>query len=190
MKVLFDFFPLLLFFAAFKVAGIYVATAVAIAASIIQVGGYWWKRRRFEAMHLITLAVIVVFGGLTLILHNDTFIKWKPTILYWVFAALILGSQWLGGKTAMERVLGGQLPLPAAVWRRFNFHWGLFFLAMGALNIYVAFYFALDHDALWRQAMWVNFKVFGSLGLTFVFTLAHIPFLSKYLDTETGKDTP
>lgn len=188
MKLLFDFFPLLLFFAAFKVAGIYVATAVAMAASFLQVGGYWWKHRRFETMHLITLGVIVVFGGLTLVLHNDTFIKWKPTILYWIFASLILGSQFIGGKTAMERVLGGQLPLPAAVWSRFNLNWGIFFLAMGALNVYVAFYFGLDHDAAWRQEMWVNFKVFGSLVLTFLFTLAHIPFLSKYLDAETGKD--
>jgi intracellular septation protein len=188
MKLLFDFFPLLLFFAAFKLAGIYVATAVAIVASFLQVGGYWWKKRRFETMHLITLAVIAVFGGLTLVLHNDTFIKWKPTILYWVFATLILGSQFIGSKTAMERVLGGQLPLPAAVWSRFNFNWGIFFLAMGALNVYVAFYFGLEHDSAWRQEMWVNFKVFGSLALTFLFTLAHIPFLSKYLDTQTGKD--
>ncbi len=188
MKLLFDFFPLLLFFAAFKLAGIYVATAVAIVASFLQVGGYWWKKRRFETMHLITLAVIAVFGGLTLVLHNDTFIKWKPTILYWVFATLILGSQYIGSKTAMERVLGGQLPLPAAVWSRFNFNWGIFFLVMGALNVYVAFYFGLEHDTAWRQEMWVNFKVFGSLALTFVFTLAHIPFLSKYLDTQTGKD--
>lgn len=189
MKLLFDFFPLLLFFVAFKLAGIYVATAVAMVASFAQVGGYWWKYRRFETMHLLTLAVIVVFGGLTLILQNDAFIKWKPTILYWVFASLILGSQWIGKKPAMERLLGSQLALPAAIWRRFNLSWGIFFLFMGALNLYVAFYFALDHDAAWRREMWVNFKVFGSLGLTFLFTLAHIPFLSKYLDTEIGKDT-
>ena len=190
MKLLFDFFPLLLFFVAFKLAGIYVATAVAMVASFAQVGGYWWKYRRFETMHLLTLGVIVVFGGLTLILHNDTFIKWKPTILYWIFASIIIGSHWVGNKPAMERLLGAQLSLPAPIWRRFNLSWGIFFLCMGALNLYIAFYFALAHDAAWRNEMWVNFKVFGSLGLTFLFTLAHIPFLSKYLDTETGKGTP
>ena len=190
MKLLFDFFPLLLFFAAFKLAGIYVATAVAVVASFVQVGGYWWKHRRFETMHLLTLGVIVVFGGLTLILQNDTFIKWKPTILYWIFASIIFGSLWIGNKPAMERLLGAQLALPAPIWRRFNLSWGIFFLCMGMLNLYVAFYFALDHDAAWRNEMWVNFKVFGSLALTFLFTLAHLPFLSKYLDTETGKGAP
>jgi len=105
MKFLFDLFPLLLFFGAFKLYDIYVATAVAIAASFAQVGYYWWRHRRFEVMHLITLVVIVVFGGLTLVLHNDQFIKWKPTILYWIFGALVLGSQLLRGKTAMERLL-------------------------------------------------------------------------------------
>jgi intracellular septation protein len=189
MKFLFDFFPLLLFFAAFKFAGIYVATAAAIAASIAQVAIYWWRKRRFETMHLITMGVIVVFGGLTLWLHNDTFIKWKPTMLYWIFAALILGSQLGRGKTAMERVMGTQMDMPPAAWKRFNLNWGLFFLAMGALNLYVAFFFALDHDAAWRQEMWVNFKVFGSLALTFLFALAHIPFLSKYLETQAGKGT-
>ena len=190
MKLLFDFFPLLLFFAAFKLYGIYVATATAIVASFLQVGGYWWKKRRFEAMHLLTLGVIVVFGGLTLALHNDTFIKWKPTILYWIFAILILGSHFIGSKTAMERLLGSQMPLPPAVWARFNMNWGIFFLCMGVLNLYFAFYFAPQRDELWRQEMWVNFKVFGSMGLTLLFTVAHIPMLSKYLDTGPDKETP
>lgn len=184
MKFLFDVFPLLLFFAAFKLYDIYVATAVAIVASIAQVGLFWWRHRRFETMHLITLAVIVVFGGLTLLLHNDTFIKWKPTILYWVFGALVLGSHLVGRKTVMERLLGGQLKLPARMWHQVNLAWGLFFLAVGALNLYVAFYYAPEQAAEIRQATWVNFKVFGLMGLTFAFAFAQALFLARHMKDE------
>jgi len=184
MKFLFDVFPLLLFFAAFKLYDIYVATAVAIVASIAQVGVFWWRHRRFETMHLITLAVIVVFGGLTLLLHNDTFIKWKPTILYWVFGALVLGSHLVGSKTVMERLLGGQLKLPARVWHQVNLAWGLFFLAVGALNLYVAFYYAPEQAAEIRQATWVNFKVFGLMGLTFAFAIVQALFLARHMRDE------
>jgi len=184
MKFLFDVFPLLLFFAAFKLYDIYVATAVAIVASIAQVGVFWWRHRRFETMHLITLAVIVVFGGLTLLLHNDTFIKWKPTILYWVFGALVLGSHLVDSKTVMERLLGGQLKLPARVWHQVNLAWGLFFLAVGALNLYVAFYYAPEQAAEIRQATWVNFKVFGLMGLTFAFAIVQALFLARHMKDE------
>ena len=115
MKFLYDLFPLLLFFAAFKLYDIYVATAVAIVASVVQVAAFWWRHRRFETLHLVTLAVIVVFGGLTLILRDDTFIKWKPTLVYWILATIVLGSQLLGQKTAIERLLGHQLTLPPQV---------------------------------------------------------------------------
>jgi intracellular septation protein len=184
MKFLFDVFPLLLFFAAFKLYDIYVATAVAIVASIAQVGVFWWRHRRFETMHLITLAVIVVFGGLTLLLHNDTFIKWKPTILYWVFGALVLGSHLVGSKTVMERLLGGQLKLSARIWHQVNLAWGLFFLAVGALNLYVAFYYAPGEAAEIRQATWVNFKVFGLMGLTFAFAILQALFLARHMKDE------
>jgi intracellular septation protein len=184
MKFLFDLFPLLLFFAAFKLYDIYVATAVAIVASLAQVGLYWWRQHRFEAMHLITLAVIVVFGGLTLALHNDTFIKWKPTILYWVFAVLVLGSHLFGEKTVMQRLLGTQLELPVHVWRYYNLSWGLFFAVVGALNLYVAFYYGLDQDEAMRQATWVNFKVFGLMGLTLAFALIQALFLARHIKTD------
>lgn len=188
MKFLYDLFPLLLFFAAFKLYDIYVATAVAIVASFVQVGGFWLRHRRFETMHLVTLAVIVVFGGLTLILRDDTFIKWKPTLVYWILAGLVLGSQIVGTKTAIERLLGKQLALPPHVWARQNLSWGIFFLALGALNIYVAFYYAPELDAAARQDIWVKFKVFGLLGLTLLFTLFQALLMARHVTHPTEKN--
>ncbi|OGI41951.1 MAG: septation protein A [Candidatus Muproteobacteria bacterium RBG_16_64_11] len=188
MKFLFDLFPLLLFFAAFKLFDIYIATGVAIVASFAQVGIFWLKHRRFETIHLITLAVIVIFGGLTLALRDDTFIRWKPTIVYWLLGALILGSHMIGKKTAIEHLLGAKIKLPARVWSQYNLSWGVFFLLMGALNIYVAFYYGLDLDDTERREIWVNFKVFGLLGLTLAFTVVQAMFLAKYIDPgEKGK---
>jgi len=189
MKFLFDLFPLLLFFAAFKLYDIYIATAVAIAASFAQVGVFWWLNRKFEAMHLITLGVIVVFGGLTLLLHDDLFIRWKPTILYWVFAVLVLGSHLVGRKTVMERLMGKQLSLSATVWRYYNLSWGLFFLVVGALNLYVAFYYAPQEAEAVRQATWVNFKVFGLMGLTLGFALVQALFLVRYIKNDETRDS-
>lgn len=189
MKLLFDIFPLLLFFGAFRFYGIYVATAVAIVASFAQVGYYWWRNRRFETMHLITLAVIGVFGGLTLLLHNDTFIMWKPTILYWVFAILILGSHFVGEKTAMEKLLAGQIQLNARLWRHFNLSWGVFFILVGALNLYVAFFYALDQPQSERQALWVNFKVFGLFGLTLLFAILQALLLARYMKPDDKEPT-
>jgi len=190
MKLLYDLFPLLLFFAAFKFYDIYVATAVAIAASVVQVGGYWLKHRRFEMMPLVTLGILIVFGGLTLALHDDTFIKWKPTLVYWVLAALILGSQFIGHKPLIERLLGQQIALPPAVWARQNLSWGLFFIALGALNIYVAFFFRPELDTAERQAIWVNFKVFGLLGLTLLFLLVQGVLMARHVQEPRGKNTP
>jgi intracellular septation protein len=181
MKFLYDLFPLLLFFAAFKFYDIYVATAVAIAASFLQTGLFWLKHRRFETMHLITLAVIAVFGGLTLMLHDDTFIKWKPTLVYWILAALLLASQWFGKKTIIERMMSAQVALPAPVWKRLNLSWGIFFAVLGAVNIYVAFFYGLDLDADTRRSIWVNFKVFGLLGLTLLFVVGQAVFMAKHM---------
>jgi len=189
MKFLYDLFPLLLFFAAFKFYGIYVATAVAIAASFVQVGGYWLKHRRFETMHLVTLGVIAVFGGLTLVLHDDTFIKWKPTLVYWILAALTLGSH-LNRRTLIQRMMGAHVSLPDLVWRRLNLGWGIFFTLLGMLNLYVAFYYGLDLDEAARTAVWVNFKVFGLLGLTLVFVVAQAFYLVRHAQEKPGRDTP
>jgi intracellular septation protein len=181
MKFLYDLLPLLLFFAAYKFYDIYVATGVAIVASVVQVAGYWLKHRRFETMQVVTLAVIVVFGGMTIALQDDTFIKWKPTLVYWILGMLVLGSHWVGKRTLVDRMLSAQIELPAAVWRRLNLSWGAFFLLMGALNLYVAFFYGLDLDPAQRTDIWVKFKVFGLMALTIAFVIGQAFFMARYV---------
>jgi len=188
MKLLFDFFPLLFFFAAFKFYDIYVATAVAIAASFVQVFTHRLRKGKFESMHLITLGVIGVFGGLTLILRDDTFIKWKPTIVYWLLGATTIGSHFVGKKTAIEHLIGKQIRLPNHIWVKQNLSWGFFFLVLGMINIYVAFYYAPELDAARRQEIWVNFKVFGLMGITMVFIIIQSVFMARYVDTTDGNN--
>jgi intracellular septation protein len=180
MKLLYDFFPILLFFIAYKVYDIYVATAVTIAAAFVQTGLYWLRHRRFENTHLLTLGLLVVFGGLTLILHDPVFIKWKPTLVNWLFAIGFIGSQFIGRKPLVERMMGHAVSLPAPIWSRLNQAWTWFFVAMGALNLYVAYNFSED--------TWVNFKLFGMLGLTLAFVIAQSLYLSRHLVAENDAE--
>jgi intracellular septation protein len=179
MKFFADFFPVLLFFLAYKWFDIYVATAVAIAATIIQLAASWLKTRSLATMQLVTLGVILVFGGLTLYLHDEQFIKWKPTVINWLFGAAFLLSHCVGRRTAIERMLGSAIALPQPVWRRLNIGWTIFFLAMGAANLVVMTY--CDSDT------WVNFKLFGMLGLTIVFVVLQSLYLARYVK-ETKED--
>lgn len=190
MKLLFDFFPLLLFFAAYKLYDIFVATAVAIIASFAQVAMFWLKHRRFEKMHLIALGAIAVFGGLTLVLHDNTFIKWKPTIVHWLMSTLLFGSQFVGKKTVIERILGEQISLPRRVWARLNFSWGVFFFVLGVLNIYVAFFFGPHLDAQTRDDIWVYFKVPGTLALTLLFVVMQALLMARHVDEKTENRKP
>ena len=176
MKFLFDFFPILLFFTAYKYADIYVATGVAIAASIIQVGYSWFKHHRVETMQWITLVLIIVFGGATLYLKDEMFIKWKPTVLNWMFAAAFLGSQYIGKKSIAERMLAENISLPQHVWTRVNWSWVTFFTILGCANLYVVYNFDTD--------TWVNFKLFGMMGLTILFVLLQAVYLSRYVKPE------
>ena len=174
MKLFFDFFPIILFFATYKLFGIFAATAVAIAATFGQIGWVWFRHRKVDAMLWVSLAIIVVFGGATLFLHDETFIKWKPTVLYWLFSAILLGSAVLFKKNLIRMMMEKQVSMPDAVWGRLNLSWVLFFAVMGVANLYVAFNFSTD--------AWVNFKLFGSLGLMLVFVFLQGLMLAKYVE--------
>ena len=179
MKFLFDIFPVILFFAAFKIYGIYVATAVAIAATFIQIGWVWLRHRKVDNMMWVSLAVIVVFGGATLLLQDETFIKWKPTVLYWLFSAVLAGSALLFKKNLIRSMMEKQVTLPDLVWNKLQASWIGFFAAMGALNIYVAYNFSTE--------AWVNFKLFGGMGLMLAFVFLQALLLAKYVQDEEAK---
>lgn len=173
MKFLFDFLPIILFFIAYKLTDIYVATAVAIAASLAQVGWTWLRQRKVENMHVVTLVIVVVLGGATLYLQDETFIKWKPTIANGLFGLAFLLSQFIGKKTLVERLMGKAVSLPREIWARLNMMWVVFFLGLGALNLYVVYRFDTE--------TWVNFKLFGMLGLTLAFVVAQAFYLGRYM---------
>jgi intracellular septation protein len=202
MKLLFDLFPVILFFAVFKFAGaqpdaaqalaaqylmflvadgeitakqapILLATAVAILATLGQVLWLLLRRRHVDTMLWVSLVIIVVFGGATIYFHDEMFIKWKPTVLYWCFALALLGAQLLMRKNLIRSLMGKQMSLPDLVWDKLNLAWSTFFAAMGALNLYIAFNFPLE--------LWVNFKMFGFIALMIAFVIAHTVYLSRYL---------
>ena len=173
MKLLIDFFPIILFFVAFKVWGIYTATAVAIVATVAQIAYLRLKTGKIEPMQWMSLGVIVLFGGATLLAHDDNFIKWKPTVLYWLMGGALLIGQLVFKKNLLRSVMGAQLQLPDAIWLKLNWAWTAFFAAMGALNIWVAYNFDTD--------TWVNFKLFGGMGLMVVFVIAQAIYMSRYL---------
>jgi len=176
-KFLFDLFPLLLFFLAYRYADIYTATAVAMAAAIAQIVWLKLRRQRIETTHWINLTVIVVFGGATLLFQSDTFIKWKPTVLYWVFGGALLGSQLILRRNLIQRLLESQVALAESTWTRLNLIWAGFFVFAGALNLYVAF------SGHFSEAQWVNFKVFGLMGLLLVFVIAQALWLGRHVQT-------
>ncbi|MEY2824601.1 MAG: hypothetical protein RLZ64_1139 [Pseudomonadota bacterium] len=202
MKLLFDLFPVILFFAMFKFAGaqpeaaqafashylaflvadgeitaqqapILLSTAVAILATLAQVLWLLLRRRHVDTMLWVSLVIIVVFGGATIYFHDEMFIKWKPTVLYWCFALALIGAQLVLRKNLIRSLMGQQMSLPDPVWDKLNLAWSAFFAAMGALNLYIAFNFPLE--------LWVNFKMFGFIGLMIAFVIAQTAYLSRYL---------
>jgi intracellular septation protein len=205
MKFLFDLLPVILFFGVFKwaetnvesaqslashylsglisggeitttQAPILLATAIAILASFGQILYLLITRKKIDGMLWISLAIIVVFGGATIYFHDETFIKWKPTILYWCFAAALLLSKLIAKKNLVRTMMEKQITLPESVWGNVNLSWVVFFVFMGLLNLYIAFNFATD--------TWVNFKMFGGMGLMFAFIIGQSMYLSKYLKEE------
>ena len=207
MKFLFDLFPVILFFAAFKVAGnnpqvtaaflsqvfglvgiaggvdikqapILAATVVVILATVVQIAWVWLRHGKVDKMLWVSLTLVVFFGGMTLWFRDETFIKWKPTVLYWVFATVLLFSATILKKNLIRAMLEKEMQLPEAVWARLNLAWVGFFAFLGIANLMVAFAFGLSTD------VWVNFKLFGGMGLMFVFVLLQGLMLSKYLEKE------
>jgi intracellular septation protein len=176
MKLLLDFFPILLFFGAFKVWGIYVATGVAIVASVAQIAWVRYSTGRIEPMQWLSLGVIVVFGGATLISHNDTFIKWKPTALYWLMGGALVVGRLVFRRNFIRQMMGAQMRLPDRVWDTLNWAWAAFFAGMGLLNLWVAYRFDLD--------TWVSFKLFGGLGLMAVFIVGQVLWMGRYLQED------
>lgn len=176
MKFFFDLFPVILFFVAFKFGDIYLATIVAMVATFAQIGWVWTRHRKVDTMLWVSLGVISVFGGMTLLFHDETFIKWKPTVLYWAFAVALGGSSLIFKKNLIRKLLAEQLELPDQVWQQLNWSWFGFFVFMGFANLAVAFAFGLSTDT------WVSFKLFGGMGLMFVFAIAQGLFLSKYME--------
>ncbi len=188
MKLFFDFFPIILFFIAYKfgggiyhfdgqeydIKGIYVATAVMIVASVLQTSYLWLRFRHVEKSHLITLVLVVVLGGATLWLQNPDFIKWKPTAVNWLFALAFIGARIFTDKSLLERMMAEHITLPVKIWSRLNTAWVLFFIGSGIANLYVAFNF--------DEEIWVDFKLFGLLGLTLIFIIGQSIYLAKHAE--------
>ncbi|MCS1371818.1 septation protein A [Serratia marcescens] len=179
MKQFLDFLPLIVFFAFYKLYDIYVASGALIVATALALVFTWVKYRKVEKMTLITFLMVLVFGTLTLVFHNDLFIKWKVTVIYALFALALLISQWVLKKPLVQRMLGKELTLPDKVWSNLNLAWAVFFLACGLANIYVAFWLP--------QTVWVNFKVFGLTVLTLVFTLLSGIYIYRHMPEEQKK---
>jgi len=177
MKQFFEFIPLIIFFAVYKMVDIYAATASLMVTTGLMLAYSYFKNGKAEKMHIITFLMILVFGSLTLILHDDTFIKWKVTVVYALFGIALLVSQFIFKKPIIKQMLGKELSLPDNVWNNLNTAWALFFGILGALNVYIAFSLPIE--------VWVNFKVFGLLGATLGFTVLSGVYLYKYLPKET-----
>jgi intracellular septation protein len=180
MQLLFDFLPIIAFFAAYKLADIYTATAVLIVAVLVQSAIQWTWKRKLNTMHLISAGLVLVFGGLTLVIHDKTFIMWKPTIVNWLFGAGFLASQWqvFGGKPLVRRLMSSAesgLALSDNSWRHLNLMWVAYFTLLGIANLVVFRNF--------DEATWVNFKLFGMLGLTLVFILLQGIWISSKAQT-------
>lgn len=177
MQLLFDFFPIIAFFVTYKVTGnLFAATAVIIVAVLAQTAWQWFRHRKVSQMALISAVLVLIFGGLTLLIHDKVFIQWKVTVVNWLFAAAFLASRYIGEKLLIERIMEQNVQLERPVWHTLNWAWIGFFTVLGAINLYVAYSFS--------EAAWVNFKMFGLLALTLVFVLGQAVWLSSKIPTE------
>jgi intracellular septation protein len=179
MRFLIDFFPIALFVAAYKLGDIYSATAVLMAATVVQTGVIYAIDKKLQTLQKVTLLLVLVFGALTLLLHDERFIKWKPTVLYASMAIVLGAALWIWKKNFLQMLLGTQLSLPAPVWTRLTGIWIGYFLFMAALNAYVAAYYSTED--------WVNFKLWGYV-FPVIFIIGQGLYIARYLksDTEAG----
>ncbi len=206
MKLLFDSFPIILFFISYYQAhflientfigqlinldkpefinATIIATAVAIIASFIQVSYNWLRQHKLEKMHLFSLAIITILGSITIMLGNPAFIQWKPTVINWLFAAAFFFSQFVGKKPIIQRTMEQQIELPDPIWKRLNMAWVVFFFISGAANLYVAFYYRTELADKVRMDNWVDFKLFGLMGLTIVFVILQALYLARHISPE------
>lgn len=181
MKLLLDFLPIIIFFAVYKTTGdIIIATAVLIPATLLQMLYTWLRTHRIEKMQLVTLVLVVLLGGATVLLQDKTFIQWKPTVVNWLFGVAFLGSQFIGEKTIVQRLMESNLTLADGAWRTLNIAWVIFFMIMGIINLIVAYNFS--------EEVWVDFKLFGMLGLTLVFIIAQGVYLSRHIQHTDKQD--
>lgn len=176
MQQLFDFLPLIAFFVSYKMAGIFTATIVLMIATAIHSLAAWYFRGELTRTEWITLCAVAVFGFFTLLFHSETILKWKAPVVNWLLGCLFLGSQLLGKKPLIRHMMESMIRLPDPIWKRLNMAWGCFFLFVGTANLYVAF---------WHHAIWVDFKVFGSLGLMLVFAIGQSVYLSQHLPQDS-----
>lgn len=209
MKLFYDLLPIILFFVGYHnataiaentpigqwmdptqpevITATIIATAIAIIASFVQVGSFWLKNRRFERMHIFSLVLISGLGGITIAFGDPAFIQWKPTVLNWVFAGAFLFSQFIGEKNMVQRMMGAQISLPDNIWLRLNLSWVVFFIASGFANLYVAFYYATELDEKTRMDFWVDFKLFGLMGMTLIFVIAQAFYLTRHMQDTNDK---
>ncbi len=173
MKFLFDLFPVILFFLVFKLFGIYAATTAAIVATLAQIAWVKYRHGKVDGMLIASGVIVIVFGGATLLLHDETFIKWKPTVLYWLFACVLFGAEIFWRKNLIRSMMAQQIEMPDAIWRILNHAWAGFFAVLGVINLYVAFNYSLD--------TWVNFKLFGTTAMMLIFVVVQSLLLSKYI---------
>ena len=173
MRMTLDFVLIILFFLAYKFFGIYVATATIMAGSLLQLLFHRWHLQHWDTFSVYLTLIIWALGSATLIFHNSVFIKWKPTILYWVLAAVFFTTQYLGKEPTLKKFLSNKVTLPDHVWLQLNLAWGLFFLGLGALNVYVLYHYT--------TTQWVYFKLIGCVGISIIFILAQSIYMTRHL---------
>lgn len=179
MRLLYDYFPIICFFVAYQLGGIYVATAVTMGASCLQILLLYLFNQKIETRHWAVCLLIVMLGSATLFFHNPLFVKLKPSVVYWLFGLSLLLSRFLSDQPLIERLLGEQMELPKSVWLAINQSWAYFFIGMGCLNLYVVYHFTTH--------AWVNFKLFGTLGLTLLFSIAQMCYIMRYLKQKQAR---